>query len=89
MSNVIVCQTRLSVYIADFLYTLCDTPSVILAESGKGKIEEDAVHVKADELLPQAELLLSIPIQVGAKKYFTTDAWKTVESTLRILEGKL
>ena len=45
------------------------------------------MHIIAEDLLPNAEMLLNIYTQVKAEKYFSLDAWKTGESTLSVLEG--
>ena len=66
---------------------MCNRSAAIQAEAGRNKIEEEDVHIIAEDLLPNAEMLLNINTQVKAKKYFSLDAWKTVESTLSVLEG--
>jgi hypothetical protein len=66
---------------------MCNRSGAIQAEAGRNKIEEEDMHIIAEDLLPNAEMLLSINTQVKAKKYFSLDAWKTVESTLSVLEG--
>ncbi|CAC5411152.1 unnamed protein product [Mytilus coruscus] len=53
-------------------------------------VVQDGDEVKncLEELLPSAEILLNLNNQAAAKPYFTEEGWLTVESVLRILEGK-
>jgi hypothetical protein len=56
---------------------MCNRSGAIQTEAGRNKIEDEDLHIIAEDLLPNAEMLLSLNTLVKAKKYFSLDAWKT------------
>ncbi|VDI34878.1 Hypothetical predicted protein [Mytilus galloprovincialis] len=71
-----------------FIHTIADQSAALCAEKGTCRIDGDEVKNCLEELLPSAEMLLNLNNQAAAKPYFTEEGWLTVESILRILEGK-
>ncbi|VDI69197.1 Hypothetical predicted protein [Mytilus galloprovincialis] len=78
----------LSIAVQEFIHTIADQSAALCAEKGTCRIDGDEVKNCLEELLPSAEMLLNLNNQAAAKQYFTEEGWLTVESILRILEGK-
>ena len=65
-----------------------DVPTYHIFDLSK-QVDEFNVTVDVIKLIPKKELVLNKSVQESAKKFFTPDAWKAVQQTLRILKGKL
>ena len=50
-------------------------------------IEEDEVELKPEALLTYSSILLDTEVQELSKRHFSSDAWLSVTSTLKALEG--
>lgn len=71
--------------VQEFLHHMVDESAVRRCKNGHC-IEEDEVHVKVDDLVPHIDILLNSRVIEDVKKYFTDDAYQTLESTLKCLK---